>query len=71
MPEATGLTIVLVHGALTDASVWNGVIGQLQGEGFIIVAPAMPLRGFHTDADYLASFLDTIAGPVGEFLSRL
>jgi pimeloyl-ACP methyl ester carboxylesterase len=64
MPKTTNPTIVLVHGALTDASVWNGVSGKLQGEAFITLAPAMPLRGLHTDADYLASFLDTIAGPV-------
>jgi pimeloyl-ACP methyl ester carboxylesterase len=64
MPNATGPTIVLIHGALTDASVWNDVSGKLQGEGFTVVAPAMPLRGLHTDAEYLASFLDTISGPV-------
>jgi pimeloyl-ACP methyl ester carboxylesterase len=64
MPKATDPTIVLVHGALTGASVWNGVSGKLQAEGFITVAPAMPLRGLHTDAEYLASFLDTIGGPV-------
>jgi pimeloyl-ACP methyl ester carboxylesterase len=64
MPKATDPTIVLIHGALTDASVWNGVSGKLQAEGFITVAPAMPLRGLHTDAEYLASFLDTISGPV-------
>jgi pimeloyl-ACP methyl ester carboxylesterase len=64
MPKAIDPTIVLVHGALTDASVWNGVSGKLQGEEFSTVAPAMPLRGLHTDAEYLASFLDTIDGPV-------
>jgi pimeloyl-ACP methyl ester carboxylesterase len=64
MSKSTDLTIVLVHGALTDGSVWNGVSGKLQAEGFVTVAPAMPLRGLHTDAEYLASFLDTIDGPV-------
>jgi pimeloyl-ACP methyl ester carboxylesterase len=64
MPKATDPIIVLVHGASTGASVWNGVSGRLQAEGFITVAPAMPLRGLHTDAEYLASFLDTINGPV-------
>src|ERR1700735_1606205 len=64
MPKAIDPTIVLVRGALTDASVWNGVSGKLQGEEFSTVAPAMPLRGLHTDAEYLASFLDTIDGPV-------
>jgi pimeloyl-ACP methyl ester carboxylesterase len=64
MPKATDPTIVLIHGALTDASVWNGVSGKLQSDGFSTTAPAMPLRGLHTDAEYLASFLDTIGGPV-------
>jgi pimeloyl-ACP methyl ester carboxylesterase len=64
MSKSTDLTIVLVHGALTDGSVWNGVSGKLQAEGFVTVAPAMPLRGLHTNAEYLASFLDTIDGPV-------
>jgi pimeloyl-ACP methyl ester carboxylesterase len=64
MPKTTNPTIILVHGALTDASVWNGVSSKLQGEGFVTLAPAMPLRGLHSDANYLASFLNTIAGPV-------
>ena len=57
-------TIVLVHGALTDASVWNGVSSRLQSMGHTIVAPAMPLRGLHSDAEYLSAFLKTIEGPV-------
>lgn len=35
------LTIVLVHGALTDASVWNGVSQKLQTAGYATIAPAM------------------------------
>jgi hypothetical protein len=34
----TSPTIVLVHGALTDASVWNGVSQRLQGQGMTILA---------------------------------
>ncbi|MFL9868990.1 alpha/beta hydrolase [Paraburkholderia fungorum] len=56
-------TIVLVHGALTDASVWNGVLDCLAALGQPAVAPAMPLRGLHTDAAYLSSFLKTVTGP--------
>jgi len=56
--------VVLVHGALTDASVWNGVSQKLQGMGFVTIAPAMPLRGLNSDAGYLSSFLDTIDGPI-------
>jgi 3-deoxy-D-arabino-heptulosonate 7-phosphate (DAHP) synthase len=32
------LTIVLVHGAFTDASSWNGIIERLQGQGHTVVA---------------------------------
>lgn len=56
--------IVLVHGALSDASIWNGVISRLQRSGFMAIAPGMPLRGLHSDAAYLAAFLDTISDPV-------
>lgn len=58
-------SIVLVHGALTDASVWNGVSSHLRNMGYrSIIAPAMPLRGLMTDAEYLSSFLKTIDGPM-------
>lgn len=64
MPTTTGPTIVLVHGALTDASVWDEVISRLQSDGYTVLAPAMPLRTLAADAKYLAAFLDTIEGPV-------
>jgi pimeloyl-ACP methyl ester carboxylesterase len=60
----TSPTIILVHGALTDASVWNGVTQRLQSQGYTVLAPAMPLRSLAADADYLSAFLDTIDGPV-------
>ncbi|MBV9939600.1 MAG: alpha/beta hydrolase [Acidobacteriaceae bacterium] len=54
--------IVLVHGALTGASVWNAVAERLQSEGFVTIAPALPLRGLESDAVYLSTFLDTLKG---------
>jgi pimeloyl-ACP methyl ester carboxylesterase len=57
-------TIVLVHGALTDASVWKDVILKLQLEGYQVLAPAMPLRGLHSDIAYLDSILETVQGPI-------
>jgi pimeloyl-ACP methyl ester carboxylesterase len=68
-PKSTGAaatkpTIVLVHGALTDASVWNGVAELLQGLDYPTIAPAMPLRSLGDDVDYLDAFLGTIEGPV-------
>ena len=57
-------TIVLVHGDWADASSWSGVIERLQAKGFNVVAPPNPLRGPAADAAYLASFLQTISGPI-------
>jgi pimeloyl-ACP methyl ester carboxylesterase len=57
-------TIVLVHGDWADASSWNAVIERLQRRGFTVVAPPNPLRGPSSDAAYLASFLQTIPGPI-------
>jgi pimeloyl-ACP methyl ester carboxylesterase len=57
-------TIVLVHGNWADASSWNGVIERLQDRGFSVVAPPNTLRGSNQDAPYLASYLQTIPGPI-------
>lgn len=57
-------TVVLVHGAFADASSWNGVIKRLKREGYPVIAPANPLRGLGSDADYLAGVLKTVKGPI-------
>lgn len=57
-------TIVLVHGDWADSSSWSGVIERLQRRGFTVVAPPNPLRGPTSDAADLASFLQTIPGPI-------
>jgi pimeloyl-ACP methyl ester carboxylesterase len=57
-------TIVLVHGDWADASSWNRVIPRLQDRGFTVVAPPNTLRGPSQDAPYLASYLQTIPGPI-------
>jgi pimeloyl-ACP methyl ester carboxylesterase len=57
-------TIVLVHGDWADGSSWNSVIKRLQRKDFTVVAPPNLLRGPATDAPYLASFLDSISGPI-------
>ena len=57
-------TIVLVHGDWADASSWSGVIKLLQDRGFTVVAPPNMLRGPSQDAPYLASYLQTIPGPI-------
>ena len=57
-------TIVLVHGGYADSSCWNQTLSPLQGWGYTTICGANPLRGIPTDAPYIASLLDSIAGPV-------
>ena len=57
-------TVLLVHGAFADASSWNGVIPLLQAEGVKVTAPPNPLRGLHSDADYIAGVIAETPGPV-------
>ncbi|MEU1371551.1 alpha/beta hydrolase [Streptomyces sp. NPDC005803] len=57
-------TVVLVHGAWSDASSWKGVTKRLQADGYKVTAPAVPLRGLSSDANYLADYLKTISGPI-------
>jgi pimeloyl-ACP methyl ester carboxylesterase len=65
MGTQTKPTIVLVHGAVEDSSVWtHGVIQRLQREGYKVMCFANPLRGVAVDAAYLRSLLDTIEEPV-------
>jgi pimeloyl-ACP methyl ester carboxylesterase len=63
-PDTAPLTVVLVHGAFTDASSWNGVIERLQAAGVQVAAPANPLRGLSADSAYIESFLTQVPGPV-------
>jgi pimeloyl-ACP methyl ester carboxylesterase len=57
-------TVVLVHGDWADGSSWDSVIERLQRKDFTVVAPPNLLRGPHTDAPYLASYLQSISGPI-------
>src|SRR5881398_3816525 len=57
-------SIVLVHGAWADGSSWSGVIQRLQEQGYTVYAPPNPLRGLTSDSAYIASFLQTISGPI-------
>ncbi|WP_445218348.1 alpha/beta fold hydrolase [Bradyrhizobium sp. Pa8] len=62
--ESPKPTVVLVHGAFEDASIWNGVIERLQRDGYPVVAFGNPLLGPAIDTAYLRSLLDKIEGPV-------
>jgi pimeloyl-ACP methyl ester carboxylesterase len=57
-------TIVLVHGDWADGSSWSSVINRLQNRGFEVVAPPNLLRGPAADSAYLASYLQSIPGPI-------
>jgi pimeloyl-ACP methyl ester carboxylesterase len=57
-------TIVLVHGAFTDASSWAGVINLLHSAGSTVRAPANPLRGLTHDAAYIKNVVCGIDVPV-------
>src|SRR5207247_3187712 len=58
------LSIVLVHGAWADGSSWSRVVGRLQVQGYTVYVPPNPLRGLSSDSAYIASFLQSITGPM-------
>jgi pimeloyl-ACP methyl ester carboxylesterase len=63
--QASKPIIVLVHGGYADATIsWTEVVRQLQGRGYLVIAPANPLRSLPADAAYIASVLRSIDGPV-------
>ena len=62
--EAAKPTVVLVHGAVEDASIWHEVVPRLQRAGYPVICFANPLRSLGVDTAYLRSVLDGIEGPV-------
>ncbi|MFD8307901.1 alpha/beta fold hydrolase [Streptomyces sp. NPDC059690] len=66
-----GPTVVLLHGLMMDASLWEGPIAELSTD-HRCVAPTLPFgahrRAMHTDADLS---LPGVARLVTEFLDRL
>nr|WP_064696939.1 alpha/beta hydrolase [Rhizobium aegyptiacum] len=57
-------TVVLVHGAFAESNSWNGVIKDLEADGYTVVGAANPLRSVKGDAGYISSILSGIKGPV-------
>lgn len=58
-------SIVIVHGAWTDASSFGGVQQLLTQSGFDVLEFANPLRSLAGDAEYLVTFLESrTSGPV-------
>lgn len=61
MPQPT---VVLVHGAFADASTYAPVTKALLGEGFSVLAPAVPNRGLLSDAREVQFVVEQVDGPV-------
>src|SRR5262249_41498504 len=59
-----GNTIVLVHGAFSDASAFGGVIRELEKDGQTVMALPTPLRGLSSDAESIATRVKSIDTPV-------
>lgn len=57
-------TVVLVHGAFTDASSYQPVTKGLLDSGIPVVAVAVPNRSLIGDAALVRAFVETIDGPV-------
>jgi pimeloyl-ACP methyl ester carboxylesterase len=57
-------TIVFVHGAFADSSGWNGVIAELNRDGYQTIATANPLRSLAVDAAAVDAVLKSIPGEV-------
>src|ERR1700755_2391517 len=65
MSESTNQpTVILVNGGFADASYWKPVIENLQAHDVPVLAPPNPLRGLTLDAEYIASFVNQVDGPV-------
>jgi pimeloyl-ACP methyl ester carboxylesterase len=66
-----GPVIVLLHGLMMDATLWDGVIAGLS-DGYRCLAPTLPLGAQHHSVKPRADLsLPGIAGLVDEFLDRL
>ncbi|MFI8008427.1 alpha/beta fold hydrolase [Streptomyces sp. NPDC086010] len=57
-------TVVLVHGAFTDSSVWAPVVTRLRDDGFPVVAATVPLRGLSADAACVNDLVNSVDGSV-------
>jgi len=60
----TSPTILLVHGAFADASIWRRVYDNLARDGDMVLAPPNPLRGISYDASYTKALIDQLEEPV-------
>lgn len=61
---ANKVTLVFVHGAYCDGSVWTKALMPLAHEGFRIHTAQMPLESFEGDVASLTRLLDHADGPI-------
>jgi pimeloyl-ACP methyl ester carboxylesterase len=57
-------TIVLIHGAFSDASSWSKVIPILERDGYVVTAVQIPLSSLADDVSATKRVLDAQPGPV-------
>lgn len=57
-------TVVLIHGAFADSGSWDGVAQRLVAQGYPVLNLANPLRGVGSDAQYAASVIRSVKGPL-------
>jgi pimeloyl-ACP methyl ester carboxylesterase len=58
------VTVVLVHGAFENSSIWNGVIPILQRHGIRVIAAQNPLTSLAADVENTDRNIDDQAGDV-------
>ena len=63
MPDAAA-TVVLVHGAWTDASCWDRVIPILLADGLSVVAAQLPLTSVDDDVAATTRAMADLKGPI-------
>jgi len=62
-------TIVLVHGAWSDASAWDGVVAILKGKGYDVIAVNLPGHGKDTTSIAtisLDTYVNTVKAAIGD-----
>jgi len=59
---------VLVHGAFSDATIWNEVAKILESDGSVVVAPTLPGHGAdraNAGSATLATYVETVTSAIG------
>jgi len=62
--SATGVSVVLAHGAWADGTSWSKVIGALQSQGIPVIAAPLPLTSLADDVHALDQASERLAGDI-------